>query len=243
MTRATRPRPGHTQRRRTTPIVSPPVTASVLAVLVAAAFIVIGLLAFGALSYAYARIGISAEWMLVILAVALLGSLVNIPVATLPARIVACTVRVRVFGVVYRAPALVEQEAVVIAVNVGGAVVPTAVAVYLIVQDHVGTGAVLATLAVTGVTYAAARPIPGLGIVIPPLLAPATAAVMAVIVAGSAAAAVAFVAGTIGTLVGADLLNLRRVRSLGAPLVAIGGAGTFDGIFLVGVIAVLLATI
>lgn len=243
MTRATRPRRGYTQRRHSRPIVSPPVTPSVLAVLVAAAFLLIGLLALGALSYAYARIGISAEWMLVILAVALLGSLINIPVATLPARIVACTVRLRVFGVIYRAPALVEQGAVVVAINLGGAVVPTAVAVYLIIQDHLGTGTALATLAVTLVTYAGARPIPGLGIVIPPLLAPASAAVMAVIVAGSATAAVAFVAGTLGTLIGADLLNLRRVRSLGAPLVAIGGAGTFDAIFLVGVIAALLATI
>jgi uncharacterized membrane protein len=52
---------------------------------------------------------------------------------------------------------------------------------------------------------------------------------------------VAYVAGTIGTLVGADLLNLRRVQDLGAPVVSIGGAGTFDGIFVTGILAVLLA--
>ena len=211
--------------------------------LVAVASLVIGLLAFGLLSYAYARMGISAGWMLLILAAAMLGSLVNIPVATLPARIVECTVRVRVFGVSYRTPALVRQAAVVVAVNVGGAVIPTAVAVYLILHNHLGTGTMLATLAVTVVTFAVARPVPGLGIVTPALLAPATAALVAVIVGGPAVAAIAFVAGTLGTLIGADLLNLRRIRDLGAPLVAIGGAGTFDGIFLVGVIAALLATI
>ena len=41
----------------------------------------------------------------------------------------------------------------------------------------------------------------------------------------------------------ADLLNLRRIRSLGAPVVVVGGAGTFDGVFLSGLLAVLLATL
>jgi hypothetical protein len=47
---------------------------------------VVGLVGFGGLSCAYERIGISAGWMLAILAAALLGSLANIPVATLPTR-------------------------------------------------------------------------------------------------------------------------------------------------------------
>ena len=34
---------------------------------------------------------------------------------------------------------------------------------------------------------------------------------------------------------------LPHVRRLGAPLVSIGGAGTFDGVFLTGILAVLLA--
>jgi uncharacterized membrane protein len=44
-----------------------------------------------------------------------------------------------------------------------------------------------------------------------------------------------------GTLIGADLTNLDKVRGLGAPVASIGGAGTFDGIFLTGIVAVLLA--
>lgn len=50
----------------------------------------------------------------------------------------------------------------------------------------------------------------------------------------------AYVSGTMGTLVGADLLNLRAISKIGAPVASIGGAGTFDGVFLAGVIAVLL---
>lgn len=52
--------------------------------------------------------------------------------------------------------------------------------------------------------------------------------------------AVAFFSGVIGTLIGADLLNLRKLRDLGAPVASVG-AGTFDGIFLTGIVAVLLA--
>jgi uncharacterized membrane protein len=36
-------------------------------------------------------------------------------------------------------------------------------------------------------------------------------------------------------------MNLRKLRGLGAPVASIGGAGTFDGIFLAGIIALLLA--
>jgi len=44
-----------------------------------------------------------------------------------------------------------------------------------------------------------------------------------------------------GALVGADLWNLPRIAEIGAPVVSIGGAGTFDGVFLTGIIAGLLA--
>jgi uncharacterized membrane protein len=45
----------------------------------------------------------------------------------------------------------------------------------------------------------------------------------------------------LGTLIGADLLNLGIVSQLEAPMLSIGGAGTFDGVFLTGILAVLLA--
>jgi len=65
--------------------------------------------------------------------------------------------------------------------------------------------------------------------------------VIALAVDRRAAPSTAFIAGTLGTLVGADLLNLGRIRDLGAPVASIGGAGTFDGVFTVGIVAVLLA--
>jgi uncharacterized membrane protein len=112
---------------------------------------------------------------------------------------------------------------------------------YLVVHAHLGWRAVGATALVSAVTFAAARPVRGVGIVVPTLVPPAAAVAAGWLIGAQAPAAVAFVSGTVGTLVGADLLNLWRVRTLGAPVVAIGGAGTFDGIFVTGVIAVLFS--
>lgn len=53
----------------------------------------------------------------------------------------------------------------------------------------------------------------------------------------------AYVSGSLGTLIGADLLNLDALRGLGAPVASIGGAGTFEGIFLTGIMAVLFVGI
>jgi len=47
----------------------------------------------------------------------------------------------------------------------------------------------------------------------------------------------------LGTLIGADLTNLDKLSGLGAPVASIGGAGTFDGIFLTGILAVILANL
>ena len=86
----------------------------------------------------------------------------------------------------------------------------------------------------------------GLGIATPMFIAPVAAAIAAWILTGALGMgahidAVAYVSGVIGTLVGADLLNLKRLGDLGAPVASIGGAGTFDGVFLTGIVAVLLA--
>lgn len=81
----------------------------------------------------------------------------------------------------------------------------------------------------------------GVGIVLPGLVPPVVAALAALAIDEPVAPALAYVAGVLGTLVGADLLNLPRIRKLGAPVASIGGAGTFDGIFLSGLIAVLIA--
>ena len=57
------------------------------------------------------------------------------------------------------------------------------------------------------------------------------------------AAPIAYVSGSLGVLIGADLMNLGKLQTMGASVASIGGAGTFDGVFLTGVIAVIIASL
>jgi uncharacterized membrane protein len=97
--------------------------------------------------------------------------------------------------------------------------------------------------AVTVAVHLVAHPVPGVGIAVPFLIPPAVATVAALLLSKERAPALAFICGTLGTLVGADLLNLGKLQGLGAPVASIGGAGTFGGIFTTGILAVLLAAL
>ena len=90
------------------------------------------------------------------------------------------------------------------------------------------------------VVHLVARKVPGLGITTPAFIPPITAALVAYLLSPGAPNVIAYVAGTLGTLIGADLTNLHDIATFGAPVVSIGGAGTFDGVFLSGIIAALL---
>ena len=147
------------------------------------------------------------------------------------------------FGVTYRIPQVEYGETVTtVAVNVGGALIPTAVSIYLLSRASASTVilSLIGVFAVALVTHAVARPVKGVGIATPAFIPPIAAAVAALILLPAQPKTVAYVAGTLGTLIGADLLNLRKIPKLGAPVASIGGAGTFDGVFLTGIIAVLL---
>ena len=134
----------------------------------------------------------------------------------------------------------------VIAVNVGGCLIPTGIAVYELMH-LVASGAhtLLALAIVCAINciacYLMARPVAGVGIMMPGLVPPLISAALAIVLAPEEAAAVAFVAGVTGPLVGADLLHLKDIQSSGVGMASIGGAGTFDGIVLSGVIAAYLA--
>ena len=101
-------------------------------------------------------------------------------------------------------------------------------------------GGLLGVAIVSAIAYRLARPVPGVGIAIPLFVPPLVAAATGLLLAPDHAPALAYIAGTMGCLIGADLLNLHRLPGLGAPVASIGGAGTFDGIFFTGIIAVLL---
>jgi uncharacterized membrane protein len=194
------------------------------------------------LRYAYAKLGLSSGAALLLLLASLIGSYFNIPLTELPEHEVRSDQVVEFFGMRYVVPLVTDWPRTVIAVNVGGAVIPTLLSLHLLIKNWIWSAAAIATLIVTLACYVLAQPVPGIGIAIPSLSPPIIAATVALLVARTNVAAVAYISGSLGTLIGADLLNLGRVQGLGAPVVSIGGAGTFDGIFLTGIIAVLLAS-
>jgi uncharacterized membrane protein len=194
------------------------------------------------LQYAYGKLGLSSGAALLLLLASLIGSYFNIPLAELPEREVRSGQVVEFFGMHYVVPVVADWPRTVIAVNVGGALIPTLLSLYLLLKNRIWGSAAIATIIVTVACYLLAQPVPGIGIAIPALIPPIIAATVALLVAGTNVAAVAYISGSLGTLIGADLLNLSKVQGLGAPVVSIGGAGTFDGVFLTGIIAVLLAS-
>ena len=184
-----------------------------------------------------------------ILVFSILLSPVNIPVWSVKRSIYLPTVDVVVvFGIPYTIPRIRRAvRRMTIAVNVGGALIPLAISLYLMGKIiasgmnwlHVVSGIAL----VTTFTYAASKVVPGVGIVTPALLPPVVSASISVLLAGGSVGAVplSYTVGTIGTLLGADVLRLwRDWRRINAPMVSIGGAGTFDGIYLTGVFSVAL---
>jgi len=194
------------------------------------------------LQYAYAKLGLSSTAALLLLLASLMGSYFNIPIAELPEREVKSGQVIDFFGMRYVVPLVADWPRTVIAVNIGGAVIPSLLSLYLVLKNRIWSAAAVSTLVVTIACYLLAQPVPGIGIAIPSLVPPIIASTVALLLARTNVAAVAYVSGSLGTLIGADLLNLGRIQGLGAPVVSIGGAGTFDGVFLTGIIAVLLAS-
>src|SRR5580704_3900569 len=218
-----------------------PLSAPFFAFLVGVFLVVLALIQIGILRYAYLRIGISSRAAMFLLLGSLIGSYINIPIAQLPEREVQSGVTVNFFGMQYVVPTVVEWPGTVIAVNVGGAVIPWLLSLYLLFKNRMWFAGLIATAVITAIVHMLAYPVPGVGIAVPVFVPPIATAVVAVLMARENAAALAYVSGSLGTLIGADLLNLGAIRGLGAPVASIGGAGTFDGIFLTGIMAVLLA--
>jgi len=202
-------------------------------------------LALGLIKHAFEVIGLPPDLAFAALIVTLLGSYVNIPLRRLHGGRIEPRTLIDSFGVRYRVPRLLYEgpRSTLLAVNVGGAVVPVLLCAYALWHmPSAWMASVIGVALVSVVVHAVARPVRGLGIATPLFLPPLAAVVAAYLLAPPAATSVvAYVSGVLGTLIGADLANLGRVSDLGAPVVSIGGAGTFDGIFLTGIVAVLLS--
>lgn len=195
---------------------------------------------------AFERIGFSPFEFVLIMTGTLIGSTINIPVGEVKGVEPLVEVHeVRAFWIRYRIPRVrYRQVSTIVAVNVGGAIIPVLVSAYILwIHPGVLAYALAGAIATAILVHLMAKQVRGVGIVTPALLPPLAAALISYILLPGSPAVVAYVSGSIGALVGADLTNLRGISRLGAPMASIGGAGTFDGVFLTGLIAVLLASL
>jgi uncharacterized membrane protein len=220
-----------------------PVGWPALLVLVALLGAVIVFVAIPILRFTSANMGIGSAALLAILIASLLGSCVNIPIAYLPEREVSEAGQVTVYGVPYVVPQVHEWPATAIAINLGGAVIPILLSTYLIVRHRLYVLSAIGIAMVAAICHAVAQPVRGVGIAEPVFVPPLATAFVALALSRRYAGPLAYVSGSLGTLIGADILNLGRIQGLGAPLASIGGAGTFDGIFVTGLLAVMYAGI
>jgi uncharacterized membrane protein len=220
-----------------------PLAPAFFSILVGIFFIVFVLLLLGVLRAAYLDLGVSSRTAMLLLFASLIGSYFNIPIAELPPEHVMSDEVRDYFGMYYVIPHVENWPRTVIAVNVGGAVIPAIMSLYLLVKRVLWLNGLIATAIVALVLHWLAHPIGGLGIAVPVFLPAVVTAVVALVLDRGNAPPLAYIAGSMGTLIGADLTNLYLVRGLGAPVASIGGAGTFDGIFLTGILAVLLASL
>lgn len=201
------------------------------------------------------ELGLPPELFGAVLLLSLFGSYVNIPFTTVEAKVPIYTYReVRFFWVTWRIPRVeMGVRKTVVTINLGGAIVPLLISGYLVFwsiparssdlfRSYLSLVFVLVVVAFS--TNRNARLVKGLGIATPMFGPPITTALATVLLDMfsplSCPTQIAYVGGTLGALIGADLMNIRKLPEIGAPVVSIGGAGTFDGVYLTGLISVLL---
>jgi len=195
----------------------------------------------GVISITFAKLGLTQDSAFVLLFCSLFGSLINIPLFTIKSQKPIAVRDVPLSSLLqpYLKPLTGRT---LIAVNVGGCLIPVLFSVYLILsQPLLLHEIIIGTTVVAVISYIFSFPVPGTGIGMPMLIAPVSAAIVALLLDSEHSAPLAYISGTMGVLIGADLLNFRHIAHMGALLASIGGAGTFDGIFMTGILAVLLA--
>jgi uncharacterized membrane protein len=189
-------------------------------------------------TFSYSELGLSQTSAIVLLIATLLGAMINIPITTRQIKYQEPQSFLSRFFF-YTPPKVVSQT---IAINVGGALIPIGFSIYLLFRALL-LPTLVVSLVVILIVRLLSRPVPGTGITVPAFIPPLVSAGLALLLARAHPAPVAYISGTIGTLIGGDLLNWPNFKKLGSHMISIGGAGVFDGVFLAGILAVLITTI
>jgi uncharacterized membrane protein len=193
---------------------------------------------FNIITLGFEKLGISPEFTSILLFLILIGSWINIPITK---KQLIYQEKVSFFGL-FRKPAIGIQA---VAINLGGGVIPILLSFYFLYkawQSGLSLVPILqATLLMIIIAKVLAKIIPGRGIVISAFVPPIFAAFLAWIFIPNFMAPASFIIGSLGTLIGADLLNLNRAQRISPGLLSIGGAGVFDAVFLTGIISAILS--
>ncbi len=196
----------------------------------------------GIMTIAFDKLGISSDAALTLLFFSFAGSLINLPLFQIKAEHCEHELPPLLFRGLLRQLRKKFHGKTTIAINVGGCLIPFIFCLYLIQHSYLSLAQLTsATAIVTAICYFSSRPIAGLGIGMPIFIAPIAAAVTALLIGGEQSAPLAYICGTLGVIIGADILRIKDISKMGVPVASIGGAGTFDGIFLTGIVAALLA--
>lgn len=202
----------------------------------------IAIIQIGALTIAFDKLGLSASSAFLLLFASLFGSTINLPLFTMDAEKPPEPMPLPPWQGLLRLPVREFAGKTLVTVNVGGCLIPLFFSVYLLSHNPLTIWEVLIAIAgVSAISRIVSRPIQGLGIGMPIFVAPLSAALFSILLNPEQSAPLAYISGTMGVLIGADVLRINDIRKLGTPFASIGGAGTFDGIFITGIVAVLLA--
>ena len=180
------------------------------------AFALFVFLFYKVMSFSFRKMGIPRHLVIPALVAILVGGVFNIPI--------------------------LHGGSTTVAVNAGGAIIPLLISFYLLRKAPLlKTALAVAVVATVSGLLAEVDANKGISLHFGFLILPATAVSVALILAGRNAPQVAFIAGTIGAIIGVDLVHLKELIDLGAAYMSIGGRGVLDGIFTAGIISAVLA--
>jgi len=230
-----------------------PLTIIALLVIIGLVVIVVPLLFLGLVGKAFTNlVGLSWLTATALVILILICSLVNIPVW----RVKKETIRMPhseagQFPDMFTPTEVGGIWETSIAVNLGGAIIPAAMACWLLYRasavmagDTLYLQVAAAILIVAAIAYVTTRPMVGLGLRVPLFVPGLTALLCGILFAqglGLSAGVIAFVSAVFGILLGANLAHLPHVGDLEVPQVSIGGAGTFGAIFIGCILSAIIA--
>jgi uncharacterized membrane protein len=134
-----------------------PLTAPILGALLLAAVLLLAMIEVQVIGYAYEKVGIGHRQAFAFLLLSLLGSYINIPLGELPAEHVVSGREITAFGMRWVIPMVENWPGTVIAVNVGGAVLPALLSGYLLVRTGLWVRGAVAFAIVAAVVHARSR--------------------------------------------------------------------------------------